>query len=126
MSVTEQVEPSKPQASCGCGTSCDTTPVTFEQTSTAISDLDGQRFRIANMDCASEESAIRHALKKLGTNQNEVRMDKITLTNKVINLEIDNGKDEVVATEEIAHTEVSSTTAAAASTAQPTFNESDL
>lgn len=62
MSATEQVQPSKTQTSCGCGTACDTTPVTFEQTSNVISNLDGQRFRIANMDCASEESEIRHAL----------------------------------------------------------------
>ena len=85
MSATEQVQPSKTQTSCGCGTACDTTPVTFEQTSPVISNLDGQRFRIANMDCASEESEIRHAL----TNVEGIQSLRFNLTARELTIAAD-------------------------------------
>ena len=62
MSVKAPVQQTKTQSACECGTTCASTPVTFEHPSAAGLTNDDQRFRIANMDCASEESEIRQAL----------------------------------------------------------------
>lgn len=48
-------------AAC-CGSGCATVPVVPEPTASDASTIEPQRFRIANMDCASEESEIRRAL----------------------------------------------------------------
>ena len=61
MSVKAPVEQTKTQSACECGTTCASTPVTFEHPSAAGLTNDDQRFRIANMDCASEESEIQPA-----------------------------------------------------------------
>ena len=48
-------------AAC-CGSSCATVPAVPEPTPSDATTVEPQRFRIANMDCASEESEIRRAL----------------------------------------------------------------
>ena len=48
-------------AAC-CGSGCATVPVAPEPTASDATTIEPQRFRIANMDCASEESEIRRAL----------------------------------------------------------------
>ncbi|PTT42261.1 heavy metal translocating P-type ATPase, partial [Acidovorax sp. HMWF018] len=48
-------------AAC-CGSGCATVPVAPEPTASDATTIGPQRFRIENMDCASEESEIRRAL----------------------------------------------------------------
>ena len=62
MSVKAPVQQTKTQSACECGTTCASMPVTVEHPSAVGLSNDDQRFRIANMDCASEESEIRQAL----------------------------------------------------------------
>src|SRR6218665_3387635 len=45
-----------------CGSGCATVPAVPEPTASDGTTIEPQRFRIANMDCASEESEIRRAL----------------------------------------------------------------
>jgi len=47
---------------CGCGSGCAAPPVVSEPAASSATTAAPQRFRIANMDCASEESEIRQAL----------------------------------------------------------------
>ena len=49
-------------AACGCGSGCAAPSVVTESMMADALTTAPQRFRIANMDCASEESEIRHAL----------------------------------------------------------------
>lgn len=46
----------------GCGSGCAAPPVVSEPAASSAATAAPQRFRIANMDCASEESEIRQAL----------------------------------------------------------------
>ncbi len=56
-----QVETSGDGAACGCGTTCGT-PTALTAPRPAPNDAGGMVFRILTMDCAAEESEIRHAL----------------------------------------------------------------
>ena len=47
---------------CGCGSGCATSPAVGGPMASNATAVEPQRFRIANMDCASEESEIRRAL----------------------------------------------------------------
>ena len=48
-----------------CGSTCQASPIAIEPTAPANATAGAQRFRIANMDCASEESEIRRALEEV-------------------------------------------------------------
>lgn len=50
---------------CGCDSSCSTLSLNTDPSVPAASANSQHRFRIANMDCAAEESEIRHALDKV-------------------------------------------------------------
>ena len=49
-------------SACGCGSGCSTPPVVSQPVVSEAPVIESRRFRIANMDCASEESEIRRAL----------------------------------------------------------------
>lgn len=47
---------------CGCGSGCAASPAVGGPMASKATAVEPHRFRIANMDCASEESEIRRAL----------------------------------------------------------------
>ncbi len=47
---------------CGCGSGCAASPAVGGPVASAATAVESRRFRIANMDCASEESEIRRVL----------------------------------------------------------------
>ena len=60
MSPTHQRQ--QTDSACGCGSGCSTPPVVSQPVVSEAPMIESRRFRIANMDCASEESEIRRAL----------------------------------------------------------------
>ena len=60
--TSPQVEASGDVGACGCGATCGTPPV-LAAPGPAPNAAGGTIFRIPTMDCAAEESEIRHALR---------------------------------------------------------------